>query len=320
MKKVLVTGAAGSIGLCLIKYLLSEGKYEITALDLKTKNVYKSLRRYRHRINIVYGDVLDRNLLEPLIKEANIVIHLSTCLPPLAEYKKALVDLIDYSSTENIVRAINYYNPKCLLIYASSTSLYSKDITDVNEKLRVNETRYFDSAKLASEKIISKKVKNYIILRVPLVLSDLRNEPFIYNIKGSEQIEVITKEDAGYAFCASIDKFSRLNNKIINIGGGQTCRCLYNELLANILKYHGISWKYVLTLIFGEKNYTSSILKDSDDSNKLLGYRNDSLQSYFMRQKRRSKNRKVAILLAKPFVYFINKKIKKETRDEQEDN
>ena len=318
MKKVLVIGAAGSIGSCLIKYLLSEGKYEITALDLKTKNVYKRLHKYRHRINIVYGDVLDRNLLEPLVKDANIVIHLATCLPPLAEYKKSLVDLIDYSSTENIVRAINYYNPKCLLIYASSTSLYSKDITDVNERLKVNESRYFDSAKLASEKLISKKVKNYIILRVPLVLSDLRNEPFIYNRKGSEKIEVITKEDAGYAFCACIDKAGKLNNKIINIGGGQTCRCSYNELLANILKYHGLSWRYFLTLVFGEKNYTSPILKDSDDSNKLLGYRNDSLQSYFMRQKRRSKNRKISILFAKPFAYFINKKIKKEIKNEQE--
>ena len=30
MKKVLVTGAGGSIGVNVIKYLLSEGKYEIT--------------------------------------------------------------------------------------------------------------------------------------------------------------------------------------------------------------------------------------------------------------------------------------------------
>ena len=35
MKRVLVTGAAGSIGLFTIKYLLNEGKYEIKALDLK---------------------------------------------------------------------------------------------------------------------------------------------------------------------------------------------------------------------------------------------------------------------------------------------
>ena len=311
MKKVLVTGAAGSIGICLIKYLLSEGKYEITALDLKNKNVYKRLRRYRRRINIVYGDVLDRNLLEPLVKEADFVIHLASCLPPLAEYKKELVNLIDYTSTENIVRAINYYNPNCHLIYASSTSLYSKDKTDIKEKINVDDNRYFDCAKLASEKIIAKKIKKYTIVRVPLVLSDLRKDPFIYNIKGNEQVECISKEDAGYAFCVCVGKASKINNQIINIGGGSSCRCSYDEILLNILKYHGISTKYILSRLFIEKNYTSPILLDSDDSNKLLHYRNDSLQSYFMRQKRRSRARKIAIIIAKPIAYFLNRKINK---------
>ena len=57
MKKVLVTGAAGSIGIQVIKYLLAEGKYEITALDLRNKNVSKRLKKFRRRINILYGDV-----------------------------------------------------------------------------------------------------------------------------------------------------------------------------------------------------------------------------------------------------------------------
>jgi len=101
MKKVLVTGAAGAIGLHLIKYLLAEGKYEITALDLKNKKVYKRLKRYRRRINIVYGDILDRSLIESLVKEHDVIIHLSTCMPPLAEYKKDLVNIIEYNGTEN---------------------------------------------------------------------------------------------------------------------------------------------------------------------------------------------------------------------------
>ena len=55
MKKVLVTGAGGAIGVHVIKYLLSEGNYEITALDLKNKRVMNNLKRYRKRINIVYN-------------------------------------------------------------------------------------------------------------------------------------------------------------------------------------------------------------------------------------------------------------------------
>ena len=53
MKKVLVTGAGGSVGIGVIKYLLSEGKYEITALDLRNKNSQKRLKKYRRRINLI---------------------------------------------------------------------------------------------------------------------------------------------------------------------------------------------------------------------------------------------------------------------------
>ena len=69
MKKVLVTGAAGSIGLNVLKYLLSEGKYEITALDLKNKKSIKNLKKYQNRINVIYGDVNDEVLMHSLVKE-----------------------------------------------------------------------------------------------------------------------------------------------------------------------------------------------------------------------------------------------------------
>ena len=310
MKKVLVTGAAGTIGLNLIKYLLSEGKYEITALDLKNKKVYKRLRRYRKRINIVYGDILDRTLIESLVKENDIVIHLATCLPPLAEYKKELVNIIDYNGTENIVRAINYYNPKCFLIYASTTSIYGTKGGSIKNKITLEEDAYFNKAKLHSEELIMKKTNFYTIVRVPLILGDLRKDPFIYNIQHDRVIETLTKEDAAYAFCRCLDKKEKLNKQIINIGGGAMCTTTFRELLINILKYHGLSWNLFFTSLFGIKNYTSPPLKDGDLTNKLLNYRNDSLDSYFMRQKRRSSKRKLAIILAKPWVWLLNRKIK----------
>ena len=39
MKKILIIGSSGTIGLSLLKYLLSEGKYEITVMDLKNAKV-----------------------------------------------------------------------------------------------------------------------------------------------------------------------------------------------------------------------------------------------------------------------------------------
>ena len=69
MKKVLVIGAGGTIGLCLLKFLLAEGKYEITAVDLKNNKSIKKLKKYRNRINVIYSDCLDRSLIDNLIKD-----------------------------------------------------------------------------------------------------------------------------------------------------------------------------------------------------------------------------------------------------------
>ena len=310
MKKVLITGASGSIGLHTIKYLLAEGKYEITALDLKNRKSYKRLKKYRKRINIYYGDVLDRSLIESLVKDQDIIIHLATCLPPLSEYKRNIADIIEYNGTENIIRSLSFYNPKCYLIYASTTSLYSSNIASSKDDITIKEEDYFNEAKYKTENLIIKKLKNYTILRLPLVLTDLRKDNFIYSINKNTMIETITKEDAAYAFCKCIDYFDEVNNKILNIGGGESCRVNSKTLLNKILKYHGISFNYLNSALFLTKSYKSPILKDSDDSNNILKYRNDSLQSYYMRQKRRSKNRHFSKFLAKGILFFKKKEFK----------
>lgn len=307
MKKILITGAAGTIGVNLIKYLLSEGKYEITALDLKNNLAVKKLKKYRKRINIIYGDIFDRNLIEALVKDHNVIIHLITCLPPLSEYKKSLNEIIEYQAIENITRAISYYNPECHLIYASSTSLYGPKEGRVKQKINIDNNNYFNYNKYKSEELIKKKLDNYTIMRIPLIIGDLKQDKFIYSLDKEATIECMSKEDASYAFSKCIDNLNKINQKTLNIGGGSSCRCTYKELIINILKYHGLSLNYLFTRLFAVKNYTSPILLDSDESNKILNYRDDSLESIFMRQKRKSKNRKIALILSKPIVKIMER-------------
>ena len=153
-------------------------------------------------------------------------------------------------------------------------------------------------------------MKNYTILRLPLILTDLRKDNFIYSINRNTMIETITKEDAAYAFCKCIDNMSKVNGKILNIGGGENCRTNSKMLLNKILKYHGLSFAYIASSLFLTKSYKSPILKDSDDSDKLLNYRSDSLQSYYMRQKRRSKSRTINKFMAKIILFFKKKEFK----------
>jgi len=106
LKKVLVTGAGGNVGLQVIRFLLSEGKYEITALELKNKRIYKRLRPFRKRINIVYGDINDSAIVDALVKDHDVIIHLAGVLPPFANVREDLCKEIDLHGTMQLVDSI----------------------------------------------------------------------------------------------------------------------------------------------------------------------------------------------------------------------
>ncbi len=305
MKKVLVTGAAGSIGLCVIKYLLSEGKYEITALDLKNKRSQKLLKKYHKRINVLYGDINDSVLMEALVKGHDVIIHLASAMPPMSDISYSLGETVEYYGTENIIKAINYYNKNCYLIYASTTSLYDSSLSGhVKEHINEGKLTNYNLNKYRTEQLIKKKLKNWTILRVSLVLNSVINEPFMFNVKNNSIVEVTTKNDAAYAFVKAIEKKDILNKKIYNVGMGASGRVLYKDILRNILKYEGISFKYILSRLFLEKNYYSPELADSDELDNLIKYRHDSLNNYYQRLKRRGNNRRIRKLIAKPLLFF----------------
>ncbi len=308
MKKVLVTGASGSIGVIVLKYLLSEGKYEITALDLKNKRTQNNLKKYKKRINIVYGDINDAVLMEALVKDHDYIIHLAGIMPPLADFNSKSMEIVDYGGTENIIKAINYYNSNCFLIYASTTNMYDNSLSaNVKEKIKVDDISNYSLNKYNIENLIKKKLKNYCILRIPLVLNNFSHEPFILNIKKNSIVEVSTNYDVAYAFVKSLDYKNELNKKIFNIGMGDDGRLKYNEILKKILINYGISFKYILSRLFLEHNYRSPILTDSDDLENIIHYRTDSLYNYFNRLKRRGNKRKIQKLLAKPLIWLKNK-------------
>jgi len=314
MKKVLVTGAAGSIGLYTIKYLLSEGKYEITALDLKNSGTYKKLKRYRRRINIIYGDVSDPILMDALVKDHDYIIHLAGVMPPLADMKKDLSNLIDYKGTENIIRAISFFNNDCYLIYPSSTTIYGSNLKEVSvkNKINVSESDYYSSTKADTEKLIKEKLKNYTIFRLPIILTNPKKEKFIYNGIKEETVEVTTNRDAAYALVRAIDYDKKLKGKIYNVGGGESCTTTYKQLLINVLEIYGISIDFILSKLFLDKNFYGHVYKDSNDLENIIHFRNDSLASYYMRLKRTSKKRAINRILAKPIIWCLKRQEKGE--------
>ena len=312
MKKVLVTGAAGGLGKLVLKYLLSEGKYEITALDLKNKNSYKVLKRYHRRVNVIYGDVTDPILIDALVKEHDYIIHLASIRPSMSILKEKISTEIDYKGSENIIRAITFYNPKCFLIFPSTTNVYGKKNKPVNgnEKVSIANSNYYTKTKIDIEKLIKEKLTNYVIYRVPTVLTRLDKEDFIYSTPLDDTCELITASDAAYALVKTIDSKKELNKKVFNLGGGETCITTFRELIINILKIRGINFKYIWSLLFLEKDFYGYTFTDSEKLENILHYQSESIASYLMQMKRYSRDRKINKIFARPFIYLLSKKVK----------
>ena len=298
MKRVLVTGASGMVGMQVLKYLLSEGKYEITALDLKNKYTIKTLKKYKKRINIIYGDITDNILMDALVKDQDIVIHLAAIPISLANINNNLAMDIEYKGCENIIRSICYYNPHCHLFYASSTSLYKlKELSNINSKINLNEDDYYLKVKLLIEKLIKDKLDNYTIYRLPIILGDLRNDKFIWNGILDQNINYITKEDAAYSFVRGINYLDKINKNTYNVI--DEGNILYKDLINNILNIYGYNLDYIFSKLFLEKNYYSPMVSDGDILQNIIDYQNNTLNDYYKYLKRISKKRKIPKLLVK---------------------
>jgi len=305
MKKVLITGAAGTIGKRVIKYLLMEGKYEITVIDFKTRNNSKIFHKYHKRLNIVYGDICSNDLMEDLIRNADYVIHLASSSPLLGNLNKNLTRNVDYKGTETIVRLIDFYNPSCHLMYASSSSVYgmqNKNQVSTSTHIEEETLGLFAKAKLDSENIIKKKLSNYTIFRIPVVLCNPIKEDFDFSYDAKSNIEVITDEDVAYMFAKAIDKKDEINKKTYNVGGGEHSIISGIELNNLMLKGFGFTSKFIKNKMFVETSYYGYEFKDSDKLDEILNYRNDSVSSYFMRVRRSKNKHYVRKLLGKIFI------------------
>ena len=285
-------------------------------MDLRNKNNFKKLKRYRRRINIIYGDINDTVLVDALVKDQDYIIHLASVLPPLADIKKEISSVIEYQGTENIIKALNYYNPNCFLVYTSSTTVYGDVLeASVKSETKIGELDYYSNTKLKVEELIKSKLKNYTIMRLPLVLCNPKSGAFMYNVKLNSYVEAITDNDAAYLLVNALNYEDKVNKKIFNATGGDSLKDYYRNILANVLKIYGVSFKYFLTKIFIDRNFYTHVYSDGDKLNEILDFQSDSLSSYYMRLKRSVKGRFIARFLAKPLVFFLRKPKKEKSKN-----
>jgi len=133
MEKILVTGGAGLIGSAITDVLL-KNKFKVFVLDnLSTGKLDNISRESISKINFYKGSILDKNLINKLVKKVDFIYHLAASVG----LKNILNNRIDSINTNvlgshNIIHACAHYNKK--LVIASSSEVYG-----VNKKKFLSE-------------------------------------------------------------------------------------------------------------------------------------------------------------------------------------
>jgi UDP-glucose 4-epimerase len=123
--RVFITGGAGFIGSHLCDALVAEGK-EVTILDNLSTGSKKNIAHLEGKIKVFYGDIRDQKLVEFLVQNCDLVLHMAAALG---------VDNILENPIESI--STNFYGSEIVLnaavkfdkriMIASTSEIYGKN-------------------------------------------------------------------------------------------------------------------------------------------------------------------------------------------------
>ena len=124
--RYLITGGAGFIGSHAVDAILERGD-DVVVLDNLSTGQLRNLEHVGNRIEMVHGSVLDTLLVDELVSECDVILHLAAAVGV-----KLIVDhplrsfITNIRGSETVLEAAHRYRKKVLL--ASTSEIYGKNL------------------------------------------------------------------------------------------------------------------------------------------------------------------------------------------------
>ena len=240
MKRVFVTGANGTVGSRLTKFILNKNLF-VTAL---VTNKDKSILSPHKNLEIIEGSINNKNLLTKVIKGSDFVIHLAALKNDEKDSYK-----VNVLGTRNVVIASEINKIK-KIVYISTASVLIK-----------NKGIYAET-KLAGEDLVKKTKTSWIILRPSVIYGKNMGGVFGTIVDNIQKLSVIPVFGTGHNpfYPILINDFNTavtnvltdlsLKNKTYDIGSLSPIK--FNDMIKSIAKQMGKKIKIIhIPPVFG---------------------------------------------------------------------
>lgn len=289
MKKILLTGASGTIGFEVLKQLYDRtDEYEVTIFDLESRKSKKKFAPYKDRVEIVYGNISNEDDLARIANGKDVVIHLAAIIPPLADEAPELTHQVNTVGTERLIRQLVQHSPNVFFLYSSSVSVYGDRLEtpmiNIGDELKASFGDEYAETKIEAEKILQNSNLNWSIFRLGAIMGGHKMSKLMFHQPLNTSMEIATAEDTARAFVHAIEKQESLSKQIFNLGGGESCRVMYDNFLKRSFEVNGLGVPNFPPNTFAEKNFHCGYYEDGDVLNDILQFRKDSLDDYFEKE------------------------------------
>jgi UDP-glucose 4-epimerase len=135
--KVFITGGAGFIGSHLCDVLVAEGK-EVTILDNLSTGSKKNIEHLNDKINVCVGDIRDQKLVESLVQDCDLVLHMAAALGVDNILENPIESIsTNFYGSEIVLKSATNFNKRILI--ASTSEIYGKNpiqpLTETDDRL-----------------------------------------------------------------------------------------------------------------------------------------------------------------------------------------
>ena len=172
MQKIVITGGLGYIGTELCGLYAGEAR-SVAIVVVDNRFIAERVKQLRDwGIEFIHGDILNQELMQKILKEADIVYHLAGITDVAYvqtesnSEKDAQIATVGIEGSQNIIR---HTPPHCKIIFPSTHVVYEGLATvrlGVTEEVPPATVLVYSRGKVQTENDLKESGKNYVVLRL----------------------------------------------------------------------------------------------------------------------------------------------------------
>lgn len=229
--RILITGGAGYLGTVITEHFLSLG-YPVTVLDNLHYKQLSLLHLFKHpQFKFILGDVRNKNMLQDLVKQYDVIIPLAAIVGmPACDKNPQLAMDLNFHQIEHILEVLEDHQK---LILPNTNSQYGSSNDIITEESPFNPLSLYAKTKCDAENAMLKK-GNGVSLRLatvfgvsPRMRQDLLVNDFVYRsvvdgylvlFEADFKRNYIHIRDIARTFEFVIENYTKCKGQAFNVG------------------------------------------------------------------------------------------------------